>query len=103
MIASTNDQVHTKSLPSTELTGAKTGEYVAGAGVLPGSPADSGVAQLPDERNTSREVPTAAGAAATVPDTAQSTAQGVKERLVQFGESLIIVVFDTVILLTLPS
>lgn len=47
--ASLNDVPHKTSLPSTEVTGAGTGEHVGGVGSLPGTVAESGVARLPDE------------------------------------------------------
>lgn len=48
--ASHNDTVHKTSYPSTELTGAGTGEHIGGAGALPGVLGEDGVTKLPDER-----------------------------------------------------
>ena len=49
--ASTHDILHQKSLPSQELSGQGSGERITGAGSLPGSIAESGVARLPDDRS----------------------------------------------------
>lgn len=65
VIASEHDHPHAKSLPSTEVAGAMSGEHVGGAGALPGPVGESEVAKVPDEKNAT--VPTASGmvAAAT--------------------------------------
>lgn len=47
---STNPNVHDRSLPSEETTGAHPGEESAGVGALPGSKFATGVAVLPDEK-----------------------------------------------------
>ncbi|KIP06907.1 hypothetical protein PHLGIDRAFT_128011 [Phlebiopsis gigantea 11061_1 CR5-6] len=79
VLASEHDHLHTKSMPSTELTGYGTGEHVGGAGALPGPITESGVTRLPDERDGSWQVPTAAGAAATATAAAAGAAGAVKE------------------------
>ncbi|KAJ9115221.1 hypothetical protein QFC20_001088 [Naganishia adeliensis] len=47
---STNPNVHNRSLPSEETTGAHPGEESEGVGALPGSKFATGVAVLPDEK-----------------------------------------------------
>jgi hypothetical protein len=48
--ASEHDNAHGTSLPSSEATGAYPGERVGGAGALPGTAGEAGVAKVPDER-----------------------------------------------------
>ena len=87
-------------MPSTELTGHGSREHVGGAGALPGPITESGVTKLPDERNNSWEVPTAAGAAAAVTataagataavkSTAQDTTEQVKQKSTAIGKIII--------------
>ncbi|KAI0696198.1 hypothetical protein BC835DRAFT_889777 [Cytidiella melzeri] len=75
--ASEHDIAHDRSMPSTELVGARAGEKVGGVGALPGSLADTSVVKLPDERSTA--VPaTLAGAAVAATETAKGTATNVQ-------------------------
>ena len=84
-------------MPSTELTGHGAGEHIGGVGALPGPVTESGVTRLPDERDSSWQVPTAAGAAAAatattagaavaVKETAQGTADHVRQKSTAIGE-----------------
>jgi hypothetical protein len=84
--ASENDIQHTTSMPSTELTGAGTGERVGGVGALPGSLAESSVTKLPEERAGTAIPATVAGATVAMTEvarnaaaTATQTAQGATE------------------------
>ena len=64
--ASEHDAEHTTSFPSSEVTGASTGERVGGVGSLPGFVNESAVPKLPHERTDDERYITAAGAAAAV-------------------------------------
>lgn len=79
VLASANDIPHDKSLPSTELTGAGTGERVAGVGALPGTIAESSVTRLPDERNTAIPA-TFTGAAVAATETARGATNTVQDK-----------------------
>jgi hypothetical protein len=59
-------------MPTSELTGAGTGERVGGAGALPGSANETGVAVVPDER-VGEQTPTLAGRISNARDTALSS------------------------------
>ncbi|KAA1466975.1 hypothetical protein DENSPDRAFT_926266 [Dentipellis sp. KUC8613] len=60
-IASEHDRPHIKSLPSQELVGFQPHEHVDGAGELPGTVYESGVARLPDERTPGTQTPATGG------------------------------------------
>ncbi|TFY66613.1 hypothetical protein EVG20_g4482 [Dentipellis fragilis] len=76
VIASEHDRPHIKSLPSQELVGFQPHEHVEGAGELPGTVDESGVARLPDDRTPGTQTP-AAGGAPIASTTASSAVVGV--------------------------
>ncbi|TFK50671.1 hypothetical protein OE88DRAFT_1726482 [Heliocybe sulcata] len=59
------DSTHTTALPSTELTGTLPGEHVGGAGALPGTINETGVAKVLDERTPGEKGNTLEGMTAT--------------------------------------
>ncbi|KZT21724.1 hypothetical protein NEOLEDRAFT_1181407 [Neolentinus lepideus HHB14362 ss-1] len=63
-----HDSQHTTSLASTELTGARPGEHVGGAGALPGTISETGVAKVLDERTPGERGSTLEGQAASGKD-----------------------------------
>jgi hypothetical protein len=73
VVASEHDRKHTASMPTAELTGAGTGERVGGAGALPGSVNETGVAVVPDER-VGEQTPTLAGRMANARNAALGSA-----------------------------
>ncbi|TFY83370.1 hypothetical protein EWM64_g636 [Hericium alpestre] len=82
-IASEHDRPHERSLPSQEDMGMQPHEHVAGAGSLPGSASEAGVAKLPDERTPGSQSPTSrpGPAASSGTSTPGSPAQKATENL----------------------
>jgi hypothetical protein len=67
--------VHATSYPSTELRGATAGEHVGGVGALPGTAAETGVAQPEKLLNAGPAPPTLSErVAAFVPESVKQTA-----------------------------
>ncbi|RDX52680.1 hypothetical protein OH76DRAFT_1480304 [Lentinus brumalis] len=75
--ASEHDAEHKTSFPSSEVTGASSGEHVGGVGSLPGFVNESAVPKLPHERTDDERYITSAGAAAAVTSAASTVAGGV--------------------------
>ncbi|KAI0692127.1 hypothetical protein C8T65DRAFT_699597 [Cerioporus squamosus] len=74
--ASEHDAEHKTSFPSSEVTGASTGEHVGGVGSLPGFVNETAVPKLPHERTDDERYVTAGGAAAIAAGAAATVAGG---------------------------